>query len=278
MVITLSVITATIFMGAVLEVALEELRDRVDVRIVFNVDASPREVRDLQEELENRPEVLNTERVSRDQTLESFRRRHQDDETVLQALDELGDNPFGASVTVRAEDPDDYEALSAWISTTDYYGQDGIIYDLNFEREQHQQAIRSLSRFMDGVERIGLIAAIVLIVISVLITFNTIRLTIHSSADERAVMRLVGASVGYIRGPFVVSGILYGIAAAVITLAIFYPLTFWVGDVADEYFGGLDLFRYYLNNLGEIIVLITAAGIFVGAVSSYLAVKRYLKV
>jgi cell division transport system permease protein len=90
-------------------------------------------------------------------------------------------------------------------------------------------------------------------------------------------MQLVGASNAYIRGPFVVEGILYGIVSAIITLILFYPLTYWLGPITQNFFGSMNLFTYYISNFGQISLLIVGAGIALGAVSSYLAVKKYLK-
>lgn len=276
MVVTLSVITSTIFMGAVLEVALSEIQERVDVRVVFNVDAPASEIRELQNALSAREDVSEVLYTSREEALRRFEDRHQDDETVLQALRELEENPLGASLSVQATKPSDFRNIVPWLEQSSFRTESDIIDTINYE--DNREAIENLTGFMDGVERFGLVATIVLIIISVLISFNTIRLTIHAARDEIAVMRLVGASAGYIRGPFVVSGVIYGLVASVLTLTAFYPLTYWLGDLTSAYFGGLDLFQYYQANFSEIVVLVLVAGIFIGAVSSYLAVKRYLKV
>jgi cell division transport system permease protein len=90
-------------------------------------------------------------------------------------------------------------------------------------------------------------------------------------------MRLVGASDTYIRGPFVFEGIMYGFVSGVITLVLFYPLTYWLGPVTQGFFGDINLFTYYLNNFGEIFLIIIGTGIVLGAFSSFLAVRKYLK-
>ena len=82
-------------------------------------------------------------------------------------------------------------------------------------------------------KKLGVAVTLVLIVISLIITFNTIRLIIFISRDEISVMRLVGASNIYIRGPFMVGGILYGLISSIITMGIFYPVTLWLGRNAS---------------------------------------------
>jgi len=276
MVVTLFVITSTIFLGAVLDATLQDIRNRVDVRVVFNTDAPVNEITVLQGLLENRPDVREVRYTSREQALAAFENRHQGDEIILQALAELDGNPLGASLNIQAEDPSSYRDITDWIATTNYFGQGGIIDTVNFE--DNEVAINRLTSFMNGVERLGLIVTIALVIVSILITFNTIRLTIYASRDEIAIMRLVGASAGYIRGPFVVSGVIYGSIASAFTIVAFYPLTFWLGGVTAGYIQDLDLLKFYLDNLIQIALLIVFSGIFIGAMSSYLAVKRYLKV
>lgn len=117
----------------------------------------------------------------------------------------------------------------------------------------------------------------VLVGVSVLITFNTVRLAIYISREEIAVMKLVGANNTYVRGPFIVEGIFYGIVAALITIGLFYPVTLQLKNHTEEFFGGIDLFKYYVNNFEELLAIVLLVGISLGAVSSYLAVRRYLK-
>jgi len=98
------------------------------------------------------------------------------------------------------------------------------------------------------------------------------------SRDEISVMRLVGASTNYIRGPFFVAGAIYGFISAIITLILFYPITIWLGNTTESFFVGLNVFHYYTKNFGEIFLIIVGSGVAIGAISSYLAVRKYLKV
>jgi len=116
-----------------------------------------------------------------------------------------------------------------------------------------------------------------LVVISVIIIFNTIRMAIYISREEISIMRLVGASDAYVRGPFVFEGMMYGIISAVITLVLFYPIALWLGPYTQQFFGDINLFMYYTSNFGIIFLSIMGTGVFLGALSSYLAVKKYLR-
>ena len=90
-------------------------------------------------------------------------------------------------------------------------------------------------------------------------------------------MKLVGADSSYIRGPFVVSGILYGLFAAILTLLVFLPTTLWLGDLANRFFVSFNAFDYYMSNFLQISAIIVVGGVAIGAISSYLASRRYLK-
>lgn len=277
MVITLFFIGAIIFSSALLNASLDGVRSQVDLSVTFVPDAEEEKIMDLKAELEARSDVVSTEYTSREEVLEDFKERHAGDNIILQTVEELEDNPLGANLTIQAHDPDSYQDIAASLESEPALGGDeDIIYRINFR--DNELAIKRLSYLIDNVERFGLILTVTLAFVSVLITFNTIRLIIYTARDEIAVMRLVGASTSYIRGPFVISGVLYGLVAALITLAIFYPLTFWLGEITEDFFISLNIFYYYLDNFLQIFLITVFSGIFIGGVSSYMAVRRYLKV
>ena len=89
-------------------------------------------------------------------------------------------------------------------------------------------------------------------IISILIIFNTIRLAIYTSREEISVMKLVGAGNFYVRGPFVVEGIMYGISSALIALILFYPVTIWMAPLTENFWRA-NVFNYYVNNFAQIL-------------------------
>jgi len=277
MVITLFTIGSVIFMGAILNSTMEALKDKVDVRVTFTLDATEQEILALKKTVEALPEVEYAIYTSREEALANFEKRHQNDQLILQALQELGGNPLGASLNVKAKDPSQYEGVANFLQSGEFLGENGapIIDRINFF--QNRAAIERLSNIIKSSEQLGYVLALILAVVSVLITFNTIRLAIYISREEISVMKLVGASAAYIKGPFVVGGTLYGLFAGLLTLAIFFPTTFWLGDVTDRFFIGLNIFEYYLVNFFQITLIILFSGIIIGSISSYLAAERYLK-
>jgi cell division transport system permease protein len=278
MVITLLIIGMLIFSGAILSLSLQQLSNKVDINVYFTTNAQETDVLVLKKAVESLPQVLNVTYVSRDQALAEFRDRHKDDTDTINALNELGANPLGAVLNVKAKDPSQYEGIAAYLANKDALpeGTAAIIDKVNYN--QNKQAIETLNKIILGANRLGVAIIIIFAVISILITFNTIRLAIYTAREEIAVMRLVGASSMYIRGPFLVTGVLYGLIAAVFTLLVLYPITLWVSPHTANFFGGINIAQYYLSNFIQIFGIILGAGILLGVVSSYLAVKRYLTI
>jgi len=255
------------------------LRDKVDINAYFIIDAPEESILAVQGTLEQLDEVERVEYTSREEAEAQFRERHKDDEIEIQALDELGTNPLLASLSIKAKDPSHYERINEFLqSDPSTVSTDGvpIVAKVNFN--ENKAAIEKLEQWIQGIETFGLVVSAVLVAVSVIIIFNTIRMTIFISREEIAVMRLVGASDMYIRGPFVFTGVMSGIIAATITLVTFYPLSIWLGPSTQEFFGEFNLFLYFTQNFGKIFIIIMLTGIFLGAFSSFLAVKKYLRV
>lgn len=278
MVVTLFVLGAVVFSGALLESSLTALRDKVDVNVYFMTNAPESDILSLKTSLEALPEVAMVEYISREQALADFQERHNDDQTILNALAELDDNPLGAVFNVRAVETSQYESIAAFLESDAALGSGNQIIIDKVNYYDNKPVIEKLSEIIDSSERLGFALSTILIVLSLIITFNTIRLAIYTAREEISVMRLVGASTAYVRGPFVVEGVMYGVVAGIIVVALFYPITLWMGPFTERFFGSINIFDYYLSNFGQIFLLLLGAGVILGAISSYLAVRRYLQV
>jgi cell division transport system permease protein len=277
MTITLFVVMSLLFINQLLDSSLTLLQEKVDINAYFVIDATEEDMREVEQAVAALPEVATVVFTSRDEALERFRERHADDAIELQALEELDDNPLLASLSIRAQDPSYYEQIARFLekdsSVLSAEGE-GVIAKVNFN--DNRVAINRLRDVMHGIELFGIALSTALIIVSVIIVFNTIRMVIYMSREEIAVMRLVGASDMYIRGPFVVEGAMYGIISALIVLVLLYPLTMWLGPATERFFGAMNIFTYYTSNFGQLAVLLFVTGAVLGAFSSYLAVRKYL--
>ncbi len=269
-----------IFTGIILNTTLQDLRDKADINVYFTTSSPEDQILDFKKSIDALPEVAATEYISRDQELAAFRERHANDQLTLQALAELGDNPLGAVLNIRAKEISQYDAIGKFLQSQQALqtGQSSIIDKVNYFDAQHRAAIDRLAGITDAAEKLGFFVIVILALTAIAISFNTVRLAIYSSREEIAVMRLVGAGQGYIRSPFMVEGMLYGLVAGVVTLLIFYPLTYWLGNTTQDFFGGLNVFYYYLSHFPIFFLIIIGSGVVLGAVASYLATRRYLKI
>jgi len=278
MFIALFIITSLIFLSAVMSFSLQEIKNKVDINVYFTSKASEADIFSLKKSIEGISEVASVTYTSNEDALAAFKERHKDDALTLQALDELGTNPLTASLSIKAKEPSQYESIAKFLGGEDPSSPSNnpIIEKVNYY--QNKVVIDRLTKITEAVNTAGFWLAIIFLVIAVIITFNTIRLAIFISKDEISVMRLVGASGRYVKGPFVVSGILYGIVSAILVIIVFFGLTYWLGSMSKNFFVGLDLFDFYLKNFGQIFLIVFGSGIALGAVSSYLAVRKYLKI
>ncbi|KKQ19637.1 MAG: hypothetical protein US45_C0059G0015 [Candidatus Nomurabacteria bacterium GW2011_GWA1_37_20] len=273
--ITLSVITFIILLQTVLYFSLNVIKDKVDVTIYFTVDAPESKILLFKESLLKLPEVRDVSYTSATEALSLFRARHENDYPTIAALDEIGINPLGAYLNVKAKEISQYESIASFMKSDSglVLGTTSIIDKVNYY--QNKLVIDRLNAIISGAQKLGFLITLILIIITIIITFNTIRLTIFIAKEEIGVMRLVGASKMRVRGPFMVEGVIYGIIATVITLILFWPATAWLGRNMTDFLG-LNVYDYYVSNFFQIFAIILLSGILFGVISSFLAVRKYL--
>ena len=279
MVFTLFIIGLAIFTGVILNSTLQQFRDKADMTVYFTTDAQESDIFALQKQVNALPEVASTQYTSADDALAAFREAHQNDQLTLQALDELGQNPLGAELTIKAKDITQYDAIANFLKGQEALTTQApnIIDKINYFDQQNYDAINRLAAITSSAEWIGLIIILIFVVTTVAISLNTLRLAIYTAREEISVMRLVGAGQSYIRAPFIVEGVLYGLIAGLVTMLLFYPLTWWMGDATQNFFGGLNVFSYYLAHFAILFLIIVGSGVLLGALASWLATRRYLK-
>ncbi len=276
---SLFMIGSVIFVGAILSVVMQEFRNKVDINVYFVATAPEEEILSIKKKTESLPEVKSVEYVNREQTLINFKLRHENDQLTLQALEELGDNPFGASLNIKAKEPSQYGSIANFLNEENILSSDGkkIINENTYFKNENQASINKLSKIIKLVESFGLLLSITLVFVSVIITFSTIRLAIHISREEISVMQLVGASKNYVKGPFVVTGVLVGLISGFITIILFFPILYFISGHTENFFMGFNIFVYYLRNFFQILFIVIGSGVAIGAISSFLAVRKYLK-
>jgi len=286
---TIGVITITLFIinvqGATVfanNTLLKEVESRVNISVYVNTEMSEAETLKIKSEIERYPEVKSVEYISREDALASFKELNSDNETIQRAISELGENPLGAALNIRAYNPDQYQAISKKIEASSFRES---VLEVNYQK--YRGVIENLNKEIKSNQRMALTLGITFSVIAILITFNSIRITMYAHQKEIEIMRLVGASNNYIRLPFLWEGIFYGLIAAIIAipLSYFYLKIVATGDASgsvlpfsNSRFIQSFLSGYFVENALWIISSQLFLGILLGVISSVLAIRKYLKI
>ena len=267
---------------------IADVKDKVDINVYFNLTAPESDILAFQKDIRSLPEVASTTYITPDQALATFKDKWQNNARIMQGLGELSDNPFPAALNIKAKEPGQYGNIATFIQNKNPVDSTGtpLVEKVNYL--ENKIIIDRLSAIVPTVEQAGSLIALVLILVAIIIVWNTIRLVIYAARDEIAVMKLVGASNTYVRGPFVVSGIMYGIVSGLVTLVIMGAFAYWSDNLILK-LAGIDvaqnfelvvnvLSSYFVHNFSQIFVMIMGTGIVLGGLSSYIAARRYLRV
>lgn len=253
--------------------ALESIQNKIDISVYFKIETPEDEILKIKKSLESLAEVKSIEYISRDQALMIFKERHADDPTISQSLEELKENPLLASLNIKAYNPKEYATIADYLDKTNF--------KVSFEKVTYAQnavIIERLNKIIDTAEKGGFALTVFLALIAVLVTFNTIRLAIYSSREEIGIMRLVGASNSFIRGPYIVEGIIYGLLAGVFSVIIAAPIIYFISPYAKIFISEMNLWSYFASHLFGILGYQLLMGVALGVISSIIAVRKYLKI
>jgi cell division transport system permease protein len=272
MVLTLLVITVLLMVNVVANAVLANLQSKIDISVYFKLDASEEDILKVKSQLEKLQEVKGTTYVSQNEALLNFKEKHKDNPVLLQSLEELEFNPLEASLNIKAKETNQYASINQFLESV-YYKD--LIDKVNYL--QNKEIIEKLGKIITDVKTGGFGLSILLALIVFLVTFNAIRLAIYSSREEINVMKLVGASKWFIRGPFLVEGLLYGLVATVVTIILLYPFFYFLSPKISSFLPIGDIFSYFKANLFSFFLLLLGIGVILGGSSSLIAVRKYLK-
>lgn len=278
MTLSLLVFSGLILANVATRNTISFLKDKIDISVYFKSTAPEDSILNIKSALEGLSEIKSVEYISADKALEIFKAANSDNPVIAQTLDMLNTNPLEASLNIKAYSPDQYQKIDQYLKA-DALAQ--YIDKVNFD--QSQDAITKLSSLINGINRAGLILTIILTLIAGLVVYNTVRLAIYSNRDEIGVMRLVGASNVFVRGPYIVEGLIAGFFSAVIStagtllLTASIPWIFSQAAYADMSLPGFSFSGYVYANIFKIFLYQLAFGIGVAMLSSFIAVRKYLR-
>jgi cell division transport system permease protein len=253
------------------------LQQKIDVSVYFPPGTPEEKILDLKTEFENIPNVSSVGYVSQAEALEKFKEDHRDDPLLVESLAELQTNPLQASLNIRAVDTTKFSEIAEGVDQIRSTSGGGI--DFSADYSKRASTIDRMTKIIAVARLAGALLSLVLAFIAILVTFNTIRMAIYTARDEINVMRLVGATAWFIRGPFLIEAIIDGVLAAVLTTVIFVPLVWWLSPKILSFIDtSINLKGYFISHLVGFSGILIVTGAVLGFFSSFLAVRRYLKV
>ena len=250
------------------------LKNRVDISIYLKQGVSEDKILNLRARLANINNVQEVIYTSQADALESFRQRYQANPEILQALQQLDQNPLTSSLVIKPKDPSLYENLIEELNQI----QDPLIASRNFQ--DNKKLLDKINYITDKINDIAIIISSIFLMIMLLVIFNSVRLAIYSHRQEIIIMKLVGASNFFIKAPFLFSSLIYTITGVILTAVIFYPFLNILQPYLDTFFFGynIDLLSYFNSRWLEIAGLQFLGIAAVNLLASYIAVGKYSKI
>ncbi|MBU0648533.1 ABC transporter permease [Patescibacteria group bacterium] len=275
LVLTLISINILVVLSFLAQTAVDTVEQKVDVSVYFKSEVSEDAVKDVRSYLLGLSQVKDVKYVGREEALEEFESLHEDNEEIMASLGELGENPLGATLIIKAHSSADYPFI---LETLDNPQFTKFIEDKNYD--DHEEVIGRINDISSRVQNFGIILSAVFVTIAVLIVINTIRVAIYTHREEIGIMKLVGASNWFVRAPFLVEGIFYAFLATFVLGALIYPTIILAEPYVNAFFDGqnVGLVDYFNNNLAFIFGTEFLALAFLNIVSASFALGRYLKV
>lgn len=274
MAITLTIVLFSVIANATFANTVDLITDRIDISVYLKDSVTEDQRNQLISQLRDIPNVEAVNYISKDDALEAYKQQNVDNPELLAAISQT-DNPLPASLQVKPDDPNKIDEIRQFLERPEIKEMQSDETSYSGDRKE---AIDKITQATSFFRTAGVVGVVVFAVISILIIFNTIRMAIFNRRDELTIMRLLGASTWYIRGPFVVETILYGIAAATISIVLVYAL-FRAGSQAfnTSVFDIVFANQYLNDHFWSILGLQFLIGVLIGAVSSTIATRRYLK-
>jgi cell division transport system permease protein len=274
MTITLVIFSTLFLLFMLTRYSISTIQNTVDVSVYFKIGLAESQITKIENDVKADPEVKEVDYVSAIQAFNNFKTQHSNDPLITESLNELSDNPLPATLHIKAYNLDDYPAIAQKLEGDQYKD---FIDKVNYE--DNRVVIERLNTILKFIVTFGIALVAIFALIAILVIFNTIRLTIYNRKEEVEIMRLVGATNWYIRGPFLTESILYAILSTVITIGLLTPVFIKVIPKITQYVNpslnvyGISTADYFYLGL---ILFTLALGLSI--ISTLSAIRKYFKI
>lgn len=277
MVITLTIILFSVIANATFAHTISQIADKIDISVYLADNVTTSQKDKLVGDISRLSNVKAIRYISKDEALAAYKQQNQGNLDLMLAISQT-DNPLPATIVIKPNDPNKIQDIKDYLERPEVKKLQSEETSYSGDRKEAIDKISKATRFF---RQAGIASVVVFALVSMLIIFNTIRMAIFNRRDELTIMRLLGASSWYIRGPFVVETVLYGILSAVISVTM-VNILFAVAASAfnASSLGLLDLQysnNYFADHFWVILTAQLGIGILIGAASSIIATRRYLK-
>lgn len=275
LVVTILLVTGLFFFHGISQFLISEVQDRIDITAYFKDGVDEQNILNARDEiLKMSPNIKSVEYVSKDQAMQAFNEKHKDNAVLARALEEVGTNPFLPSLNITTNgDPAQYAEVSNVLQTANF---SKFIDKVDFS--QKKDTIEKVFSITSNINNFGIVLSIILVIVAMLVVFNTIKLAVDSSKEEISTMKIVGASDWFVRGPFIIQGAIYGFIACIISLLISGISAYFLSPKIGAVLPGFSMLSYFLSNIWILILIQLVFGAGVGIISSFIVVRKYLDV
>lgn len=277
MVVTLTIVLFSVITNATFNNTIAQITSKINVSVFLKDDVTPQQTDKLVNQLKKLPNVSSVEYLDKQQALHEYQKQNAGNEQLLTAINQTN-NPIPPTIHVQPIDLNKIQDIKDFLAKPNVAALQSDNPSYSGDRKE---AIDKITHATNVLREIGIITVIVFAVICALIIFNTIQMAIFNRRDEIQIQRLLGASTNFIRGPFVVETIIYGVLSAVISVLIINS-AFLASSSALQAssLGLLDINyaqTYFGSHFWRLLAMQLVLGIVLGAVSSTIATRRYLK-
>jgi len=275
LVLTLFSINILVLLNFLTNTAISSVQEKIDVSVYFYPETLEESVQNVRSYLIGLSQVRDVKYISREEALEKFRENHGENDSIITSLEELEENPLGATLIIKTHNPNDYPFV---LETLDNPEFTPFVQDKNYD--DHKEIIERIDLITDRVRNFGIILSGIFVMIAVLIVINTIRVAIYTHREEIGIMKLVGASNWFVRMPFLAEGVLYAFLATLVIVGIIYPVSFFAEPYVSGFFDteSVGMIDYLNHNFLWIFVTQFVALSVLNIISTGFALGRYLKV
>lgn len=278
MTLTLFVIMGSLLARNVLLDSVAQIRDRVDMSVYIDGTTKDEDVTKMRQDILKIDGVKRVTYVSPGEARTDYAKKNQGNKKALDALD-LADVTFPGTFRINIQDINNTDALDDYVQNNELYKRaSDPDRKPSFEGDR-RAAIENIGRWVSFAEKLGLLMSVILVTISSLIVFNTIRMAIFNRKEEIQMMKLIGADKSFIRGPFVVEAIVYGFIAAVVATVLGVGVLLSTQEKLESYGivvePTINLMTVYI---GFVLLGMIVVGALIGVISSLFATQRYLKI